>query len=142
LAEARFLARAMDLGLTVSKPFGDSARYDFIVDAGRGRLSRIQVKSAWTPRRQRPSYQMSVGPRQDRGQRFRPYRRDEIDYLAAYIAPEDAWFIIPVDRVPHRKNVIFSTSPGHRLAPYRNAWHLLGVAHAPSSVQSARDASS
>ncbi len=34
-AEAVFLAKASGLGFGVSKPWGDSERYDFILDSGR-----------------------------------------------------------------------------------------------------------
>ncbi len=43
-AEIRFLARASELGLRVSKPYGDCLPYDFIVEHG-GRMFRVQVKS-------------------------------------------------------------------------------------------------
>jgi hypothetical protein len=43
-AEGAFLNKATSLGLNVAKPWGDSERYDFIVDSGR-RLLRVQVKS-------------------------------------------------------------------------------------------------
>ena len=42
--ELQFVARAAHHGLTVSKPWGDTARYDFIVEHG-GRFQRVQVKS-------------------------------------------------------------------------------------------------
>lgn len=44
VAESAFLHKAMELGLAVAKPWGDSSRYDFIVDTGE-RLLRVQVKS-------------------------------------------------------------------------------------------------
>jgi hypothetical protein len=45
-AECAFMHQALERGLIVSKPFGDSAPYDFIIDnrpflRGRGRLWRI-----------------------------------------------------------------------------------------------------
>ena len=43
LAEAAFLLKAESLGLRVSKPWGDSERYDFLLDSS-GRLCRVQVK--------------------------------------------------------------------------------------------------
>ncbi len=48
MAEAAFVAKAVSLGLCVSKPWGESQRYDLIVDNGR-RLLRVQVKSAHRP---------------------------------------------------------------------------------------------
>ena len=44
VAESAFLHKAMDKGLVVAKPWGDSSRYDFVVDSGE-RLLRVQVKS-------------------------------------------------------------------------------------------------
>jgi len=44
IAEAAFLAKATSLGFGVARPWGDSERYDFILDCGR-RFWRVQVKS-------------------------------------------------------------------------------------------------
>ena len=44
LSELDFLRKAMGMGMIVSKPWGDSYRYDFVCDAGR-RLWRAQVRS-------------------------------------------------------------------------------------------------
>ena len=43
-AEMRFMAMAAENGLEVTKPFGEMARYDFIVEY-QGRFARVQVKS-------------------------------------------------------------------------------------------------
>ena len=43
-AEAAFLAKATSLGFGVAKTWGDSERYDFILDSGK-KLWRVQVKS-------------------------------------------------------------------------------------------------
>src|SRR5438876_2244079 len=43
-AELRFMARAAEHGLSVSKPWGDSQRYDVTVEHN-GRFLRVQVKS-------------------------------------------------------------------------------------------------
>src|SRR5204862_410076 len=45
MAEAKFLAKASELGFGVAKPWGDSDAYDFIVQTS-GRLWKVQVKSA------------------------------------------------------------------------------------------------
>ena len=49
LSEAAFLLKATSLGFGVAKPWGDSERYDFILDS-RERLWRVQVKSVGTLR--------------------------------------------------------------------------------------------
>src|SRR6202795_740539 len=45
MGEAAFLAKVSALGFGVAKTWGDSDRYDFVVDGGAG-LWRVQVKSA------------------------------------------------------------------------------------------------
>ncbi len=122
LAEVRFIVKALELGITVAKPFGESAKFDFIVTAG-GRTSRVQVKSTWT--KASKGYQVMAGPgcHPNRPARRR-YRRTEIDFLIAYLAPEDAWYVFPISAI--RKTYIRWTSrSARRLARYRNAWHLL-----------------
>src|SRR6202451_4906871 len=41
-SEAAFLAHALNLELAIAKPWGDSRRYDFIIDNG-ARLWRVQT---------------------------------------------------------------------------------------------------
>jgi hypothetical protein len=45
IAEALFLAKAATMGFGLATPWGDSLKYDMIVDTG-ARLFRVQVKSA------------------------------------------------------------------------------------------------
>src|SRR3982074_1459572 len=47
--EAAFLAKAAMLDFPLSKPWGDSRAYDFVVDSGHG-LWRVQVKCATSHR--------------------------------------------------------------------------------------------
>src|SRR5213592_1586521 len=49
LSEAAFLLKAASLGFGVAKPWGDSERYDFILDNGH-RLLRVQIKATDTLR--------------------------------------------------------------------------------------------
>ncbi len=43
LGEAAFVYKAISLGLVVAKPYGNTHRYDFIVEGGSG-LWRVQVE--------------------------------------------------------------------------------------------------
>ena len=56
------------------------------------------------------------------------YTAAEIDFFAAYIIPEDTWYILPVQLVEGRTSVLFrrkdDRKPGLYDA-YREAWHLL-----------------
>jgi hypothetical protein len=124
-AESAFLAAAMQRSLTVSKPFGDSTPYDFIVDPAPGlsptTLWRVQVKSASTS----CSHEFVVGLAHAGG---RPLLPAEADFVAALIVPLDVWYIVPVALIHGRHALGFfpevSRSCG-RWEPFRNAWHLL-----------------
>jgi len=113
-AEAAFLAKVTSLGFGVAKTWGDSERYDFIVDSGE-RLSRVQVKSS----------------RRSDGSRYivklkgaAAYTAKEIDFIVAYIVPEDLWYVIPICVAAGRGQMY--VSPGgsrhFRHEKYREAW--------------------
>ncbi len=123
LSELAFTLKAAGLGFAVAKPYGDSDRFDFIVYAG-PHFRRVQVRS--TSSLQYGSYQLTVH-RPVNGQAM-PYTADEIDFLAAHIVPEDAWFLIPVQA--------FTPPQDHpALAPELQNWPLLEV---PRSLVSPR----
>jgi hypothetical protein len=82
------MANAAKLGLRISKPWGE-CRYDVVVESG-GRFIRIQVKSTIC-RKRKGFYACSVKP----SPTSRPYRRGEFDFVAAYLIPEDMWYIFP-----------------------------------------------
>jgi len=120
-AEMRFMTRAAEEGLRVSKPWGDSARYDFAVE-DKGRFLRIQVKS--TVCRSGDGYQCSIQPPAVVSQR---YTGEQVDFFAAYVIPEDVWYILPAELVVGLASRI-QLSPKckkQRYAPYKEAWHLL-----------------
>ena len=94
-AEAAFLHKAMELGLLVSKPWGDNSRYDFVVDAGE-RLVRVQVKSTSCLCEGR--YAVSAHGSDPKTE----YSAEDIDFLVAHVPPEEAWYVIPVEAfAPH-----------------------------------------
>jgi len=115
--ESVFVARASERGLPVSKPWGDSESYDFVV--GRpGRFAGVQVKS--TTIKSGGGY-MCVIRKQGKA-----YRRGSFDFVAAYVVPEDAWYIIPVSEIRGRECVtLCSKSEHNKNEKYREAWHLL-----------------
>jgi len=133
LSELAFVYKAASLGFHVAKPYGDSERYDFILDAGH-RLWRVQVKSTTTLLN--GLYRINAHRRTNHG--VIPYHPDEVDFLIAHVIPEDAWFILPVDIVQDRTSILLpprsywaDTPPGGErrrpalFAAYREAWHLL-----------------
>jgi PD-(D/E)XK endonuclease len=120
-AEMRFMARAAEEGFRVSKPWGETSRYDFALEAN-GSFLRIQVKS--TVCRSGDGYQCSIQPPADVSQR---YTGEQVDFFAAYVIPEDVWYILPAEIVLGLSTRI-QLSPNckkQRYARYKEAWHLL-----------------
>jgi len=84
VAEGAFLYKAMEMGMVVSKPRGDNARYDFAVDTGK-KLLRVQVKSTSCLCGDR--YAVAAhGSDPTVG-----YTPEEVDVLVAQVPPEEAW---------------------------------------------------
>ena len=122
-AELRFMARAAEEGFRVTKPWGESARYDFAVEEN-GRFLRIQVKS--TVYQSRGGYMCGIQP-MGRNSASRRYTSDQVDFFAAYIIPEDLWYILPAEIADHLVDK-FKVSPNnkhHKYERYKEAWHLL-----------------
>jgi PD-(D/E)XK nuclease superfamily protein len=122
LAEAAFLHKAAGLGLTVAKPWGDSNRFDFIVETG-GRMVRVQVKSAYSGNKYGAYYIHVHGAKHTR-----VYTPSEVDLLAAYIAPMDTWYILPIEIFENRGSCQLlpnSLQGGSRYEKYREAWSLM-----------------
>jgi hypothetical protein len=118
-AESIFLVRAGENGIHVSKPWGDSRSYDFVV--GRpGRFAAVQVKCTIAVLESEKGYCCSTCSS------HKPYPKGAFDFLAAYVIPEDAWYIIPAEEILGLKSVSLCTVEGEaKYEGYREAWHLL-----------------
>jgi hypothetical protein len=131
LAEIAFLHKAATLGFGVAKPYGDSERYDFILDSG-ARLWRVQVKSVATTYTYGGGHRYRTASCHSRGSyKDLPYTANEIDFLVAYIVPRDIWYVVPVKLVTPVLGMCFYPSGcrmGGRFEPYREAWHLMAPA--------------
>lgn len=206
LAELAFALKAASLGFGVSKPFGDSERYDSIVDSRnitkhpcdpqcemlRSLISKRKGKAksrnekrnpdddtrnpntqshkpeactqksegeSLTPvcpalypnaewprpkgcsRRPAPLWRVQVkcstqlleglyrlNAHRRTGCTALPYLPGEIDFLAAYIIPEDTWYIIPLEAFIGRTSLLFRRSSDRKPGlydQYKEAWHLL-----------------
>jgi len=163
LAELAFAYKATHLGFGVSKPFGDSERYDNVVDPRElipRRPSRKKLapkSSADAPdlrgvRRVKPAANHPHNPvpplwrvqvkcstqllnglyrtnaHRRTGGRAVPYLPGEIDFIAAYIIPEDTWYIIPLAAIRGRTSLLFRRAGDPRPGlydAYYEAWHLL-----------------
>ncbi|SRR5258708_7920756 len=126
--ELQFMAEAAKHRFTVSKPWGDTQPYDVGIEHGPNFL-RVQVKS--TTARSGAGYRCMFMPNH---KKKRDYSLKEIDLFAAYVIPEDAWYLLPAALllgkrrrsmamlcpvVPPRKKACY------RYECYRETWKLL-----------------
>ncbi|MGB5153333.1 MAG: group I intron-associated PD-(D/E)XK endonuclease [Candidatus Sulfotelmatobacter sp.] len=157
ISELAFALAAARQGFGISRPYGDSERYDIILDPthltsvisteterkrakwrtcsepaegdllfapARPRLVRVQVKSS--TQLQCGLYRVNTHRRLNG--RAVPYTLAEIDFFAAYVIPEDSWFIFPLPHILGLTSLLLS--PKKRRRPglydnYRKAWPLL-----------------
>jgi hypothetical protein len=123
--ELQFMAGALRHGFKVSKPWGDSSSYDVGVEHG-CRYLRVQVKS--TSYRLANGYLCGFKP----NQRRKRYARRKVDFFAAYIVPENVWYVIPATVVLRTKSSDLMLCPVqpmrrncYKYESYQEAWKLL-----------------
>ena len=93
--EATVLARLMSLGVTVAVPFGDSDRYDLVVDDGR-RRHRVQCKTGnWVNGTVR--FNLYTSTVNADGRADAEYTDDEIDAFAVYSNRTDDVYWVPIE---------------------------------------------
>jgi len=123
LAEAAFVVKTAGLGFAVSKPWGDSERYDFILDAGHATF-RVQVKCTESLNANGYQVQSTYTDRNQKGH----YSTADIDFLVGYILPLDLWYVVPSNALPASASLRFypegNISRRARFEQYREAWHL------------------
>jgi hypothetical protein len=116
-AELVFAMRAIERGLHLARPWGESSGYDFVVDQGR-RGVRVQVKSTIFPEGE--GYSCSL--KDSKG----GYKKNSWDFLAAYVIPVDIWYIIPGKKVRGMWSVgLHPELEKSKYGEYEEAWHLL-----------------
>ena len=130
LAELAFMHKVLSLGYGVAKPWGDSDRYDFIIDVG-DRLWRAQVRS--TEYQSHRGY--SVHTYVSINHKMVALTSKQIDFVIAYIVPLDLWYVVPVAGYGACKNLWFyplGSKKGSRFEVFREAWSLLSAPPFPS----------
>ncbi len=131
LAEVLFSARALRLGYEISKPYSAGSAYDWVVGGRSRRLKRVQVKSAWVADA-RGQYSVPAG-----SNAYPVYTADEIDFLVAYVGPEDAWYVIPVAALGSSQSLtLHPRDPLHDpWGRFRETWWRLGKPRRPRGTE-------
>jgi len=126
--ELQFMAAAAQRRFTVSKPWGDTRPYDVGIEYKQNFL-RVQVKS--TTMRSGPGYLCQFKPNH---RKRCDYSLNQIDLFAAYVIPEDVWYLIPAALLlgKRRKTIAMlcpvvtpAKNASYCYEPYREAWNLL-----------------
>jgi PD-(D/E)XK endonuclease len=126
--ELQFMAQAAQRRFAVCKPWGDTRPYDVGIEHGQNFL-RVQVKS--TSRRRGAGYYCEVKPNH---QNKCDYTLEQIDLFAAYVIPQNAWYLIPAALLLGERRIgVVMLSPVVRPVKkksycyecYRDAWSLL-----------------
>ena len=125
--EAKFITEALRCGYRVLKPWGDCEPFDVALNFG-DRVVRVQVKS--TTLRAGTGYRCHIMP----NRRAAPYTLDQLDFFAAYIIPQDVWYLIPACVLLNRGHLkkgpmLFPMRPlkknRYLYEAYKEAWGVL-----------------
>ena len=108
LTELQCIAAFYEIGYSVSIPYGENSRYDFIADVD-GHLLRVQVKSSST-KDDGKTYTFSCRSSRTNGKRTinKKYTKSEIDYFATFI--NGRCYIVPVEECSAAKTLRFDVS--------------------------------
>lgn len=123
VVELKCLTKFIELGYECSIPYGNGAKYDFVVDIN-GELLRIQCKSCSHPRRNgvidTNAIQISTVSQTTNTQKTvrHTYSKKQIDYFATCF--NDKVYIIPVEECSTSKTLRF-TPPSNNQSQYNKA---------------------
>jgi len=128
------MRKAASLGLPIAKPWNEGERYDFIARV-HNICWRVQVKSVSKKSALRHHYRVKTSGGRGRA-RHTPYSAGEIDFLVAYIHPEDIWYVFPASFIAGREAVcVFPGSKRSVYEQYREAWKLMNPIPTETAAQ-------
>lgn len=110
IGEAIALAKFIELGVQVSIPFGDNARYDLVAEFN-GKLNKIQVKYC----NQLSENDSVICPcasstNHTTNKHYTTYEKD-VDYMCFYLAPWNEIILIPIEDIGNRKTIVVRRTP-------------------------------
>jgi hypothetical protein len=108
LTELQCISAFYEMGYSVSIPYGENNRYDFIADVD-GHLIKVQVKTSST-KDDGKSYTFSCRSSRTNGKRTinKKYTKSEIDFFATFI--KGKCYLVPVEECSTTKCLRFDVS--------------------------------
>ena len=121
--EAAFATQALKRGLDILEPYGDYIPYDVMVQNGDGLILRVQLKGTGNQIKNKPGYKVIAATGNSTKTPINP---DEVDVLAAYVEPEDTWYVIPVVKLKGNVSVYLNpnTKRNGRYEVWKEAWNV------------------
>ena len=102
-SEAIIMSRLLQVGYMVLTPFGESSRYDLVIEDADGGFWRVQCKTAWLSEdgtyirfNTASNHYHYKGGRTTNARR---HYRGQIEYFAVYSPDTDKVYFLPVDHV-------------------------------------------
>lgn len=117
-AQAHVIAKFLEIGYNVLVPYGDSSRYDLVIEEAEGRFLRVQVKTAWVEGGNQGYIKFATASLRSRSMNghvaySRAGYQGQVDYFAVYSHELRKVYLLPVDEVSQ-------TCMHLRLAPSKN----------------------
>ena len=121
--EAAFVTQALKRGLDILEPYGDYMPYDVVVQNTEGRFIRVQVKGTNSRIKGKPGYKILAAGGNLKKVALSP---EKVDVLAAYVEPEDTWYLIPVVKLNGNMSVYLNpnTKLNGRFEVWKDAWNV------------------
>ena len=117
-SQAHIIARLLEVGYTVLTPYGDSSRYDLVIEDAEGQFWRVQCKTAWIENGD-ASIQFAATSLRTRSTNGKvKYSRagyvGQVEYFAVYSHELHKTYLIPASHIGN------ATRMRLRLAPAKN----------------------
>ena len=108
--------KLIEEGCIVSMPYGNTSRYDLLVDCGNNKYFRIQCKTAH--QNENGSYTINTSNQQftATARKVKHYTKEQIDFICSII--ENQLVVIPVEKIENCKSKIFRS---HNFPPKNNS---------------------
>lgn len=106
--ELQCLTYLHGLGYDISIPWGDNARYDFVLDVNH-KLYKIQVKTSHMIEEGVYKFQTRSTYINSKGNRSEGYTKDDVDFFATFI--DNQCFLVPLAETNSREKVMRFVRP-------------------------------
>ena len=122
LTELQCITRLYELGYSISIPYGDSEKYDFILEVN-GKLYKIQCKHATIHKNEEDEIDYisidttwQTGYTKNKRMEYHSYSKNEIDYFVTYYDGKS--YLIPVEKCNTQKILRVLPPKNNQTKPY------------------------